>query len=77
MPPTPTPVPDASQELTYPFPLRPGVVVTLSLPTDLTSGESARLARFLDALAIDDGAAVNGSANGHGSATARAARRKA
>ncbi|MEW6153906.1 MAG: hypothetical protein AB1673_07960 [Actinomycetota bacterium] len=40
--------------LTYPFPLRPGVVAQLSLPVDLTTADAARLARFVDSLAFDD-----------------------
>ena len=38
----------------YPFPLRPGLVVTLRLPVDLTKAESKRLAGFIDSLAVDD-----------------------
>jgi hypothetical protein len=38
----------------YPFPLRPGLVVTLRLPVDLTKLESLRLAAFIDSLAVED-----------------------
>jgi hypothetical protein len=37
----------------YPFPLRPGMVVTLKLPVDLTRPEAKRLAGFIDSLALD------------------------
>lgn len=39
--------------LTYPFPLRRGVVVTMSFPVDLTTDESRRLARFIESLTIE------------------------
>jgi len=37
----------------YPFPLRPGLVVKLHLPSDLTRPEAKRLAAFIDALSVD------------------------
>jgi hypothetical protein len=37
----------------YPFPLRPGMVVSLKLPVDLTRPEAKRLAGFIDSLALD------------------------
>jgi hypothetical protein len=37
----------------YPFPLRPGKVVTLYLPIDLTIVESKRLGKFIESLSID------------------------
>lgn len=39
--------------LNYPYPLRPGLVVSFSLPTDLTKHEAKRLASYLDSLALD------------------------
>lgn len=63
--------PDSAETLTYPFPLRPGIVVRISLPANLTIEESKRLGRFLDALAVDARTAVRAGANGHRSATGR------
>lgn len=40
--------------ITYPFPLRPNVDVTLSLPRDLRADEAKRLVAFINALAFDD-----------------------
>lgn len=37
----------------YPFPLRPGLLVKLNLPTDLTKAEAKRLAGFIDSLALE------------------------
>ena len=37
----------------YPFPVRPGVVVPLLLPEDMTMVEAARLGRFVESLAVD------------------------
>jgi hypothetical protein len=42
-----------SGTIEYPFPLRPGMVVTLKLPVDLTKQESKRLSGFIDSLAVD------------------------
>jgi hypothetical protein len=42
-----------SSTIDYPFPLRPGMVVTLKLPVDLTRPEAKRLAGFIDSLALD------------------------
>ena len=43
----------------YPFPLRDGVLVTLTLPPDLTKREAKRLAGFIDSLAIEEQPALN------------------
>ncbi len=43
----------AISSVDYPFPIRPGVVARLNLPTDLTRSEVRRLASFLQALAVD------------------------
>jgi hypothetical protein len=39
--------------ITYPFPLREGKIVYLSLPIDLTSVEAGRLSKFLDSVSVD------------------------
>lgn len=44
----------ASPLITYPFPLRDGVVISVNLPPDLTGTEAARLSRFIESLSIDD-----------------------
>jgi hypothetical protein len=44
--------------LTYPFVLRPGKVVQLTLPIDLTLKEAQRLGRYLESLSIDEEAAT-------------------
>lgn len=41
------------ETLTYPFPLRPGVVATLEIPPDLTRAEADRLSKFLDSLVVE------------------------
>ena len=57
---------------TYRFPVRPGMMATLNLPTDLRAAEVARLTLFLQILPMDDAAddAVNnrpqGDADGEG-----------
>lgn len=40
--------------ITYPFPLRDGVLVSLQLPPDLSKREAGRLAAFIDSLAIEE-----------------------
>jgi hypothetical protein len=53
---TPVPSPPqatSSNVVTYPFPLREGVLVSLQLPADLTKREAARLATFVDSLALE------------------------
>lgn len=47
------PVVDSKGSVNYPFPLRPGVMVTLTLPRDLRRSEAKRIAAFVDSLAID------------------------
>lgn len=42
------------ETLTYPFPLRPGFSISLTLPTDLSSKEVERLSAYLSALAVDE-----------------------
>lgn len=39
--------------ITYPYPVRPGVVGSLTLPADLTKVEATRLASFVSSLAMD------------------------
>ncbi|MCC6224804.1 MAG: hypothetical protein IT195_00180 [Microthrixaceae bacterium] len=58
--PAPPPGPSAphpghgSAIITYPFPLRQGVLASVELPPDLTRREARRLAAFIEALAIED-----------------------
>lgn len=58
--PAPAPVAGAphpahgSAIITYPFPLRQGVLASLELPPDLTLREARRLGAFIESLAIDD-----------------------
>ena len=40
--------------ITYPFPLRQGVLASVELPPDLTRREARRLAAFIESLAIED-----------------------
>lgn len=40
--------------ITYPFPLREGVLVSLQLPADLTKREARRLSAFLESVAVED-----------------------
>jgi hypothetical protein len=50
---------DASEGMIqYPYPLRPGVRVTVSLPPDLTPREAQKLATFIGSLAVDEQAAL-------------------
>lgn len=44
----------ASNMITYPFPLRDGVLASLQLPADLTRREAKRLSAFIDSLAVED-----------------------
>jgi hypothetical protein len=46
--------PKTTPVLTYPFPLRPGVLARLELPSDLNKRESKRLCAFIDSLADDE-----------------------
>lgn len=39
--------------ITYPFPVRQGVVASLVLPADLTKPEAKRLAAFIDSVAVE------------------------
>jgi hypothetical protein len=43
----------AAQVISHQFPLRPGLVVTVALPTDLSPTEARRVHAFVDALAIE------------------------
>jgi hypothetical protein len=45
---------DDPELLEHSFNLRPGVVVTMELPADLTKGEASRLAAFIQTLPFDD-----------------------
>jgi hypothetical protein len=40
--------------VSYPFPLRPGMLAQISLPADLTKAEAKRLAAFVESLAMDE-----------------------
>lgn len=52
----PTPHPGhGSAIITYPFPLRQGVLAKVELPPDLTRREARRMAAFIESLAIEDG----------------------
>lgn len=43
--------------LAYPFPIRPGVTVSLlNIPADMTKAEAERIAAFIKALAVPEGA---------------------
>ena len=47
--------PDPPKHLvSYPFPLRPGLLAQISLPADLTKAEAKRLAAFVESLAMDE-----------------------
>lgn len=48
-----SPHPSASV-ITYPFPLRDGVLVSLQLPADLSKREARRLGAFIDSLALEE-----------------------
>jgi hypothetical protein len=39
--------------ISYPYPLRPGLLISVELPADLTKLEATRLASFLQSLAVD------------------------
>ncbi|CAN5314331.1 hypothetical protein BH20ACT8_BH20ACT8_08840 [soil metagenome] len=50
----PAPAPPPREKLvTYPFPLREGVMAYVQLPTDLRKGEAERMARFLESIAFN------------------------
>lgn len=51
---TPHPPSSSTSVITYPFPLREGVLVSLQLPADLTKREAKRLSAFLDSVAVDE-----------------------
>lgn len=40
--------------ITYPFPIRDGVLASIELPADLTGREARRLAAFIESVAIDE-----------------------
>lgn len=49
------PPPDPPKNLvSYPFPIRPGMLAQISLPADLTKAEAKRLAAFVESLALDE-----------------------
>jgi hypothetical protein len=50
----------------YPFPLRPGMIVTLKLPVDLTRQEAKRLSAFIDSLSVDPALALPAHPLGNG-----------
>lgn len=39
--------------ISYPYPLRPGLIISVTLPADLTKQEAARIGTFLSSLAVD------------------------
>lgn len=45
---------DRVQLLTYDFPLRPDLLVRLTLPVELTYSEASRMIRFIEALVMPD-----------------------
>lgn len=51
-----TPLPPGLIE--FPFPLRPGLLVRLQLPEDLTKAEAERIARYVEALSQDERPAI-------------------
>jgi hypothetical protein len=51
--PSPPPQPSQVRDITYPFPLRIGQVINVSLPADLRRSEAYRLGAFIAALAVD------------------------
>jgi hypothetical protein len=58
--PSPPPRPEPrrqAQVIPHQFPLRPGLLITVALPTDLSPTEARRLHAFVDALAMDPAAA--------------------
>lgn len=54
--PGPTPGEERSEAnfIVYPFPIRKGVVASLSLPADMTKNEAKRLGSFIETLAIEE-----------------------
>ena len=48
------PPPASSGMIQYPFPIRDGVIASLTLPANLRKAEAKRLASFLDSLAVDE-----------------------
>ena len=52
-PSVPTPSVEQSDLVNYPFPLRGGLMVYLSLPRDLRKSEAARIGAFVTCLAVD------------------------
>jgi hypothetical protein len=42
-----------STSISYPFPLRPGNVIMLELPADLSAREAERIATFLKSIALE------------------------
>lgn len=48
----------AAPTITYPYPLRPGLVINVTLPADLSRQEASRLAAFLSSLSVEPQAAL-------------------
>ena len=46
-------MPTEIRRITYPFPLRPDLVVELRVPEDLKQSEARRLAAFIETLALE------------------------
>jgi hypothetical protein len=53
---------DAGETITYPYPIRPGLVISMTLPVDLTRAEATRLAAFVSSLAVEEQLALPQSA---------------
>jgi len=59
---TPPPRPAAGGLITYPYPVREGVIIQLQLPADLSKNEARRLSAFLDSLALEEQRALPAAA---------------
>lgn len=59
------PPPASSGMIQYPFPIRDGVIASLTLPANLRKAEAKRLGSFLESLAVDEPRALpSGSVEG-------------
>ena len=43
---------NTAEKILYPFPIRPGLIIKLELPTDMTSDEAKRVAAYIATLAM-------------------------
>lgn len=55
---TPAPIAPKPNMVSYPYPVRPGMLAHIQLPADLTSREAERIARFVASLAFDERLAI-------------------